>query len=500
MVKLIFYTVLAFLGPTFAMAQNSCPGLFLAEEVGVPSLRNYVRPHILIFNQFLARRNYGVRYYEPVYKFVINENGEEFAVPARRRLTLGAQQYEAAALTPASMSAFQHDFEILEKGETELFEKSRRVFEQTIVNVLGPPKANVPLDPVQTYSIEFDPMPAFENASRDYPERTQRRPFHVRMPHSSRMWQERLANEPIFDIPFFSALNEQLNELVRAKLTEFTDITEEDVPSIQTLRERNKDKKTPTFALEMEDRVREMKNDSFLKESLSQIGKQEIPSFLRSFLSIVKDDERGVIVKIDMDYARAYPNARQREFIELAHFINWVISQRIYRESGLIPNNLESALALANNAQSGGHYDLYWGFSQRIWNSFLYRLNHTVSGAFMPLFPQYGMSVYRSKNTLSRLFMNSYVDPLEILPKEKPRPGDNYRFYLSILETLPDDMMIQSEALSLEHYKLYHDRFGFEVYDRLDEFSWGRMLLLRQRNGVVVERLRELLDRNRNAP
>jgi hypothetical protein len=236
----------------------------------------------------------------------------------------------------------------------------------------------------------------------------------------------------------------------------------------------------------------------------SRASNQSLPATraiddLKQVAEVVSMNDESVIVKIDLG---RNPLNRNQEVIQKMFFItHWQMVQKVYRESRLFSDNMQSAIYLlddfTNSLKSSGQgANIYLMYDIRAWESKMFRMNianhyvaifmdrfglqpyryQTIADVFYPFYPIYGMITQTHLNgevELKRLFHNNNPDPLNRLHSQLPPSRTrNMLFYRAATAQIHSGTTLVAYSTSPVNTRLYQS-FGFQLVESGFFPEWG---------------------------
>ncbi|MGE4131359.1 MAG: hypothetical protein AB7F86_06955 [Bdellovibrionales bacterium] len=258
----------------------------------------------------------------------------------------------------------------------------------------------------------------------------------------------------------------------------------------------------------------------WVAQDRSEEEPSEVLAEVQKVAEIVAQNEQTTLLKIDLGRK---PENRTQEILQQMFFItHWQMTQLAYRQSGLFPNKMETALylvddfarAMKERGQSQKLYLLYENgafkvLSKRLamanrfvrvyedragWQNFQYQ---RISDAFFPLYPSYGAVVDQispGKFEIKRLFNNANPNPLDInvgwqeIGKIEPTA-----FYRLLADDLPDNCELEVVSKSKVHNR-YYARVGFKLVHEEFYEPWDA---IKYTLAVSCQEFRRLLQQRR---
>lgn len=227
---------------------------------------------------------------------------------------------------------------------------------------------------------------------------------------------------------------------------------------------------------------------------------------LKAVVDVLHSDSDVVLIKIPLGRERQ-PKNRNQEVIQQMFFITyWQMVQKAYRETGLFPDDLDTAILLVDDfietmKESSDDQNLYLMYDAKMWDRIVFRMSianqyvsikmteagwqpyqyQSIPDVFSPFYPIFGVTTEKyptGEVELKRLFDNRDPDPLEIIYHPSDRPFEwiknvNNLFFNVVakdLENETDTMVVVSKTKG--HNALYR-RMGFDIVKEEFHEEWG---------------------------
>lgn len=482
---------------TVSRADQVCQGLFPSLNSST-EIRDYISTRFYSFKTLLMTTGYIHPTIEPIVVWVERFRVTSLGIPkpyvqstvrpfyiteGRKQIPLSVPHYRAELIRP--------QVEEIQRSEIQLFLKLRDDFERQASGIFWGVDPVVSEDPIYSREIRYKDAPANYGHTNGRPGPAEYDGWQIRSPRTWYYYHSMYAHDLLDDKP---------------KKSKPFRITQKDLNHVLSLKELKEGhgngwdpQSLPAIARDISwhDQICQ---DPLVQKAISDSEQsQPVPAELSSISKVLFEDSENIIIEVSVDPRKS------TKLMEMFHFLNWQLAQRNYRNSGIVPHNLITALALAALAQKREEYQQILFYNKRVWNAFLSLLNShkdDQAKAFQPFFPEFGLSLYPSVHDriarstyqeISRFFHNTSPDPLGLLKGLQRSRRSNYRFLHTAISQIPEDETVRAEALSQEHIRMYQERFGLKPWDVINEGIWGHMADLRAPRDEVLQNISRLL-------